>query len=222
MINANLQKMQLFKDLSLNEIEHFMKFTGTTIKNYPRGERVLEAFVSNANIGVLVQGRAQILTLDRMGNETAGHSLECGAIFGAISAILVDEDSISTSIQVTTDALVMWIPYRSLLLAGPKLGRTHGIVIKNLLEAFSRKNVLMMQKIELLSQKTLRERVILYLLQHEKRQQTENVRVPGRVQFAKELECNRSALTREISQMKDDGLIELGADWMRLNKEKIA
>ena len=90
MINANLQKMQLFKDLSLNEIEHFMKFTGTTIKNYPRGERVLEAFVSNANIGVLVQGRAQILTLDRMGNETAGHSLECGAIFGAISAILVD------------------------------------------------------------------------------------------------------------------------------------
>ena len=97
----------------------------------------------------------------------------------------------------------------------------HGIVMKNLLEAFSRKNVLMMQKVELLSQQTLRERMILYLLQRERRQGSERVRVPGRVQLAKELECNRSALTREISQMQVEGLVECGEKWMRLNKEML-
>lgn len=212
--------MPLFKDLLPDEIERFMRFTGTTIKRYPRGERVLEAFAPNANIGVIISGEAQILSLDRFGNESVGHSLESGAMFGTVSAIL-GEDLIATSVQLTTDAVIMWLPYRALLISSPKLGRMHGIVMKNLLETFSRKNVLMMQKLELLSQKTLRDRMILYLLQRERRQNTEYVRVPGRVQLAKELECNRSALTREISRMQEDGLIECGERWMRLNKEKI-
>ena len=220
MKGEDLQDVPLFKDLLPDEIEKFVKFTGTTIKRYPRGERVLEAFAPNANIGIIIKGEAQILALDRLGNESVGHVLEAGAMFGTVSAIL-GEDLIATSVQLTTDAIIMWLPYRALLIAGPKLGRTHGIVMKNLLEAFSRKNVLMMQKVELLSQKTLRERVILYLLQRERRQESEYVRVPGRVQLAKELECNRSALTREISQMQAAGIVECGERWMRLNKDKI-
>ena len=220
MKGEDLQGVPLFKDLLPDEIEKFVKFTGTTIKRYPRGERVLEAFASNANIGIIVKGEAQILALDRLGNESVGHSLESGAMFGATSAIL-GEDLIATSVQLTMPSTIMWLPYRALLIAGPKLGRVHGIVMKNLLETFSRKNVLMMQKVELLSQKTLRERVILYLLQRERRQESEKVRVPGRVQLAKELECNRSALTREISQMQAVGIVECGEHWMRLNKDKI-
>ena len=221
MSGEDLQGVPLFKDLRPKEIELFMKFTGTTVKQYPRGERVLEAFLPNANIGVIVSGEAQILSLDRLGNETVGHSLDSGAMFGTVSAIL-GEDLIATSVQLITDAVIMWVPYRALLIAGPKLGRMHGIVMKNLLETFSRKNVLMMQKVELLSQKNLRERIILYLLQRERRQQSEHVKVPGRVQLAKELECNRSSLTREISLMQADGLVEVGDKWMRLNKDKLS
>ena len=220
MTGEDLLGVPLFKDLLPPEIEQFMKFTGTTIKSYPRGERVLEAFAPNANIGIIVSGEAQILSLDRLGNEAVGHTLESGAMFGTVSAIL-GEDLIGTSVQLTTDAVIMWLPYRSLLIAGPKLGRMHGIVMKNLLETFTRKNVMMMQKVELLSQKNLRERIILYLLQRERRQMSEQVRVPGRVQFAKELECNRSSLTREIAQMQADGLLEVGDKWIRLNKDKL-
>ena len=220
MIPADVQNVPLFKGLSRSEIEKFVNFTGTTFKNYPRGERILEAFAPNANLGIIVTGEAQILSLDWLGNETVGHVIDSGAIFGSVSAIL-GEDLIATSVRLTTDSTIMWIPYRSLLIAGPILGRTHGVVMKNLLEAFSRKNVLMMQKVELLSQKTLRERVILYLIQREKRQMSDWVKVPGRVQFAKELECNRSALTREIAQMQSKGLVEVDGRRMKLNKDNI-
>ncbi|MBR3746462.1 MAG: Crp/Fnr family transcriptional regulator [Selenomonadaceae bacterium] len=221
MIPADVQTVPLFKGLSRVEIEKFVNFTGTTFKSYPRGERILEAFAPNANLGIIVTGEAQILSLDWLGNETVGHVIDSGALFGSVSAIL-GEDLIATSVRLTTESTVMWIPYRSLLIAGPTLGRTHGIVMKNLLETFSRKNVLMMQKVELLSQKTLRERVILYLIQREKRQESEWVKVPGRVQLAKELECNRSALTREISQMQNEGLVEVNGRTMKLNKDKIS
>ena len=221
MLSELLQNVPLFKGLTPAEIEKFMNSTGTTIRTYSRGTRILEAFTPNANLGIIVSGEAQILTLDWLGNESVGHSLESGAMFGSVSAIL-GEDTIATSVRLTTEATILWLPYRALLVAGPTLGRTHGIVMKNLLETFTRKNVMMMQKVELLSQKTLRDRLILYLIQRERRQQSEWVRVPGRVQLAKELECNRSALTREISQMQAEGLVEVNERLMKLNKENVA
>ena len=49
----------------------------------------------------------------------------------------------------------------------------------------------------------------------------QRIEVPGRIQLARELECNRSALTREISLMQKDGLLTVGEGWMSFNHEKI-
>ena len=220
LVHLDLQELPLFRDISAAEVDRFIENTGAIIKRYERGSRFLKAYEANSNIGVIVEGEAQVLSEDRFGNEAISHNLERGAMLGSTSAIL-PKVPYTTNIEALTDVLVLWVPYRALLTAGPKLGRTHGIVMKNLLEAFCRKNLLMMEKIELLSQKTLRERLILYLLQRERRQSREKVHVPGRVQLAKELECNRSALTREISAMRNEGMLACGADWMQLAKDKI-
>jgi CRP-like cAMP-binding protein len=220
LVHLDLQELPLFRDISAAEVDRFIENTGAVIKRYERGSRFLKAYEANSNIGVIVEGEAQVLSEDRFGNEAISHNLERGAMLGSTSAIL-PKVPYTTNIEALTDVLVLWVPYRALLTAGPKLGRTHGIVMKNLLEAFCRKNLLMMEKIELLSQKTLRERLILYLLQRERRQNREKVHVPGRVQLAKELECNRSALTREISAMRAEGMLDCGADWMQLDKDKI-
>lgn len=216
-----LNELPLFKDLSLDEIENFIDKTDSMIKTYDSGTRVLKAYESNSKIGVIVKGEAQIVSEDRMGNEVIGHRLERGAIIGSTSAILA-MDSNPTSVEALTDIVILWIPYRSLIGIGVKLGRIHGVVMKNFLESFCKKNILMIQKIELLSQKSLRERVILYLLQREKIQKSEVVQVPGRVQMAKELECNRSALTREIGHMQSEGiLVCVDNNHLQLNKDMI-
>ncbi len=218
--DLDLQELPLFRGLSIEEIEHFIRDTAGIMKSYHKGSYILQPYEKNANIGVMIKGLAQVITEDRLGNENVGHSLERGALLGSTSAILSEEYN-PTAIEPLTDVLVLWIPYRSLLVSGPKLGRIHGIVMKNLLEAFCNKNVLMMEKLKLLSQKSLRERLILYLLQKEQHQKTDRVRIPRRMQLAKELECNRSALTREIGLMKEEGILQCGDDFMCLNKDKI-
>ena len=179
-----------------------------------------EADEENDQLGIIVQGTAQILTEDWLGNENVGHRLERGALVGVNSAILSAECS-GSAVEAITPMQVMWIPYRALLVSGPRLGRIHGIVMKHILEALARKNLLMVEKMEVLSKKSLRERIIIYLLQREKRQKNEQVAVPGRVQLAKELDCNRSALTREIGLMQEEGLLETGPDWLRLIKSRV-
>ena len=216
--DLDLQELPFFHGLQPREVETFIKSTNAVVKRYSKGTRVLKAYEPNAQIGILVEGEALVLAEDRFGNESVSHELMRGSLFGSTSAILPQFLN-HTSIESVTDVLVLWVPYHALIVAGPKLGKMHGIVMKNLLEAFCIKSVYMMQKIELLSQKTLRERLILYLLQREKRQGEERVKVPGRVQLAKELECNRSALTREINQMKGEGVLECGTGWMLLLKK---
>lgn len=219
--HLDLQELPLFRDVSAAEVDRFIAAIGATIERVSKGERILEAYEENHNIGVIVEGEAQVLAEDRFGNETVSHNLERGAMLGSTSAIMPQIPN-DTAIQALTTVLVLWIPYKALLTAGPKLGRIHGLVMKNILEAFCRKNVLMVQKIKILSQKTLRERLILYLLYRQQRQGKARVHVPGRVQLAKELECNRSALTREISLMQSEGVLRTAEDWMELDAEKIA
>lgn len=217
----DMQELPLFRELTPAEVERFLTSTEAEVKRYGKGARILRAYQPNAQIGVVVEGVAQVVAEDRFGNEAVGHALHRGDMMGSSSAIL-PKVRCHTSVEALSDVLVLWVPYRALLVAGPRLGRIHGIVMKNLLEAFCRKNVLMMEKIEVLSQKTLRERLILYLWQQMERQQTKRVAVPGRIQLAKELECNRSALTREIGAMQAAGLLSCGADWMLLHEEKVA
>lgn len=215
-----LQELPFFRGLTQEEMKYFIKETGAAVKYYEKGTRVLKAYESNGRIGILADGEAIILAEDRFGNESVGHRLERGALLGCISAILPEYPN-PASIEAVSDVWILWVSYKKLLESGAHFGRIHGIIMSNLLIAFSQKNVLMMQKLEILSQKTLRERLILYLLHHARHQRTMQVRVPGRVQLAKELECNRSALTREIGLMKKEGLLECGPDWMQLNEERI-
>ena len=58
-------------------------------------------------------------------------------------------------------------------------------------------------------------------MQRETQQEKDEVTVPGRLQFARELSCNRSALTREVRAMEDDGLLVTGEGWMRLDHAQL-
>ena len=162
--DLDLQELPLFEGLKADEVEQFIQATEAKVKRYGKEVRILKAYEANSRIGIIVEGEALVIAEDRFGNETIGHRLERGALFGSTTAILPEYAS-PTAIEAVSDVLVLWVPYTSLIVAGPKLGRVHGIVMRNLLRAFCRKNVLMMQKLEVLSQKTLRERLILYLLQ---------------------------------------------------------
>lgn len=220
MTDCHLEELPIFAGLKPEEVQSFIRRTAAVVKQYEKKDRLLEAYEENDQLGIILQGTAQILTEDWLGNENVGHRLERGALVGVNSAILSAECS-GSAVEAITPMQVMWIPYRALLVSGPRLGRIHGIVMKHILEALARKNLLMVEKMELLSKKTLRERLIIYLVQREKWQKSERVQVPGRVQLARELDCNRSALTREISLMQEEGLLEAGSDWLQLMKERI-
>ena len=105
--HLDLQELTLFRDVSAEEVDRFIMSMGATVKRYEKGTRILKAYEPNANIGVMVEGKAQVIAEDRFGNESIGHILERGAMMGSASAILPRfQSNNNTSIEALTDVPV--------------------------------------------------------------------------------------------------------------------
>ena len=81
----------------------------------------------------------------------------------------------------------------------------------------AKKNRDLMRKVEVVSKRTIRERLLAYLSIQAQIQESRYFEIPlGRVELAEYLCVDRSALTRELAKMKDDGLIDYDKNCFRI------
>ena len=79
------------------------------------------------------------------------------------------------------------------------------------------KNVQLMEKVKIISKRTLREKILTYFSLQAQLKGSKEFDLPiGRIGLAEYLCADRSALTRELARMKDDGLISFERNHFRL------
>ena len=82
-------------------------------------------------------------------------------------------------------------------------------VVQNLVRTISDKYFSLSHRIDLLVMKSLRAKVAAYLLSEAARAHSLTFSIPfSRIQLADYLNCDRSALSRELSTMQKEGLID--------------
>ena len=82
-------------------------------------------------------------------------------------------------------------------------------VLQNLVRSISDKYFLLSRRVDLLVLKSLRAKVCAYLLSEAEQQGSMTFTIPfSRIQLADYLNCDRSALSRELSLMQRDGLLD--------------
>ena len=117
--------------------------------------------------------------------------------------------SLSSPVTVVASAPceVLLVPYEKLLLPGADPARQRGL--QNLVRTISDKYFLLSRRVDLLVLKSLRAKVCAYLLNESERAGSLTFSIPfSRVQLADYLNCDRSALSRELSLMQKDGLLD--------------
>ena len=82
-------------------------------------------------------------------------------------------------------------------------------IMEVLMQKLADENIRKMYKIEILAERSLRERILLYLNVLRKKSGSDTVHVNmGREQLARFLCVNRSALSNELNKMKREGIID--------------
>ena len=102
---------------------------------------------------------------------------------------------------------VLLVPYEQLLLSDGS--PAHQRVLQNLVRTISDKYFLLSRRVDLLVLKSLRAKVCAYLLSEAELHHSLTFTIPySRLQLADYLNCDRSALSRELSQMQREGLLD--------------
>ena len=82
-----------------------------------------------------------------------------------------------------------------------------------MLKILAQRNMLLNSKINLLSQRTIREKLLSYFSMIITQNKSKKFRIPfSRNQLAEFICVDRSALSRELSKMKEEGLLKFEKD----------
>ncbi len=203
-----LKRTKLFAGVSDDEIEAMLSCLGARMQRYKKGEFVLRQGEHLSDILVLVEGNLHIQKDDYWGNCSILGHIAVGEIFGE-AYVAPDSGAILNDVIAITDSAVIFFDVKRVITTCPSSCRFHGMVVQNMFFAISEKNRKLVQKLGHMSKRSTREKLISYLSEEAKRQNSSHFTIPfNRQQLADFLSVDRSAMSNELSKMRDEGLLQ--------------
>ena len=203
-----LKKTKLFSGVGDEEISTMLSCLGASLFTYKKGDYVLRQGEHLSNILVLVEGSLHIQRDDYWGNRSILGHIGIGEIFGEAYAA-PDSGTLLNDVIAVEDSAVYFFDVKRVISTCSSACRFHTMVVQNLFFAISEKNRTLVQKLDYLSRRTTREKLISYLSEEAKKQNSPRITIPfNRQQLADYLSVDRSAMSNELGKMRDEGLLE--------------
>ena len=211
-----LSKTKLLSGISRADIDALCPLLGVQQRQCQKGAVLIDTDTVVDFAGVVAAGELNTFKPDTDGRLNLIRKIRAYELFGL--DIASTPSRLSPLITVcATDAEVITFPYARIAEPGPIPDRLRCIMLKNILELTANENMRQLYKIDILSRKGLRERIMLYLTLQAHRKRTHELVIPfNREEFAAYLCVDRSALSRELSRMQDEGLITFEKNRFRL------
>lgn len=203
-----LKKAQLFENIDAGDLATMLDCIRPTVKEFRKSEFIFLEGEKLEQFGVLLQGTIYMIKEDVWGNKTILDFIYSGDLFGE-SVVCGGSDSNVVSYQAMTNCRAMFFPFHKVLHCCRNSCAFHNRLIENMVKIIAQKNILMLSKMEIISKKTIRERLLTWISQQVQLHKSNCFPSPmGRVELAEYLCVDRSALTRELGRMKNSGLID--------------
>ena len=211
-----LKKTQMFAGVGEEEIAAMLGCLGARMRTYKKGEYVLRQGEHISDILVLVAGGLHIRNDDYWGNRSILGHIGVGDMFGEAYAA-PDSGALLNDVVAVEDSAVIFFDVGRVIMTCSSACRFHALVVQNMFFAISEKNRKLVQKLGHMARRSTREKLISYLSEESKRQNSAEFLIPfNRQQLADFLSVDRSAMSNELGKMRDEGMIEFDKNRFRL------
>lgn len=212
-----LTKIPLFDNISQNEILKMMQCMSASKKHYCKGDIIF----LNGNLldvfGIVISGSVQISATDITNNVCVLSVIKTGDIFGENYAFL-ENTPLAVDITAHENCDIIFLKTERLFNPCSRACASHSVFLKNLIASAARKNVAMTNRMCDISPKSIRGRVMSYFTREVEKHNSKTLTIPfNRLQLAEYLNLDRSALSKELSRMKSDGLIDYRKNKFTIN-----
>ena len=196
----------LFENINEQNIRKIKRFLMASTMKYPKGVNILSNVNQDDFIAIVDHGSIQFIATDYDGNKSIIEDIPEGGMFGSLTFPIHNEEVSCITKEITE---ITYIEYDSI--TNDEISKTDSyiIFIKNLIKILSDQVGEKNTRIEILTKKTTRDKLLEYFKSQAKEKGNKTFTIPmSFTELANYLSVDRSAMTREISYLRDDGIIK--------------
>ena len=203
-----VEQSKLFKGIGEQEAVSMLSCLGAYQRSYQKGDCVFRKGERITAVALLLDGAVHIRKEDYWGNLSILNEISAGEVFGETYACLEVGEMLNNAVAVK-HSQVLFLDVNRVLTTWSSACQFHGKLIQNLLSVLALKNKMLTQKLEHMSQRTTREKLLSYLSEQSLREGRPSFDIPfNRQQLADFLSVDRSAMSNELCRMRDEGILE--------------
>lgn len=211
-----LKNTKIFSSATEFECQAMVFCFKARFKFFNKNEHIVSQGEDMEEAVLILKGGATVEHIDSMGDISILMKLRKGEIYGVESAYAGDKVYKDTLIA-TEKTLVMFMNKHRLITPCVNKCRRHDIVSKHLMQMVASSNIQLLDKLTHLSKKTIRDKLLSYFSSLSKKAGSNYFEIPfNKTELASFLSVDRSAMSTELTKMKEDGLIEFEKRQFRL------
>jgi len=204
-----VKENQLFDKIKENDIVKILKCSNASVESFKDNQVVFEKNDTVKKMGIVISGEFNLVSQKYNGTRVIITTLEKNDLFG--EALIFSSVKRSPYDLVSSgDSKALIIPYNIFINMCVEVCDFHKQLISNMLTILSDKIVMLNNKMSILNAETLKGRIAVYLLSLHRKTKTLTFNMPmKRQELAEFLNVTRPSLSREISNMQKDNIIEV-------------
>ena len=203
-----LKKCSLAQGMSDEEVRELLASAQVNLREYPKGEIIFHEGDTPHSLYILLAGEVHILKDTFSGRRIFLSEInEPGDMFGEVYEVL--KQPYDMYVETVTPVRLLEISSKLFTWdAGGELSRSALKIQRNLMRIFARKAYFMHNKIKVLASGSLREKIVRFLFLE--LQGKRELELTGSREFmAAYLAVTRPSLSRELSAMQKDGILQV-------------
>lgn len=215
-----LMESSLFRGVAEQDLKAMLNCLGATERKYKKNDVILLAGTKVTSVGILIDGTAQITRDDAEGNRAILSELERADLF-AEAYVAAGSVEIPITVIATSDCRIVWIPFNKIVGSCSNSCSFHQTLVQNMMRVIALKNILMNEKMRILACKTTKEKLMTYLSDYSERAGKNKFKIPfSRNELADFLSVDRSAMSRELSRLRDEGYLRFHKNEFELLQDR--
>ncbi|MDD6648106.1 MAG: Crp/Fnr family transcriptional regulator [Firmicutes bacterium] len=213
-----LKKCTLFDGMNDEEIYVMLSCLKARVVTASKGEYIFTEGEPAKYVGIVLSGEAQIIMVDFFGNRNITASIDPADVFGE-SFACADVEAMPVSVVASEASEIMLINCGYIIDVCSRACTFHNRMIYNMMKIVAKKNIEFNRKIEITSKRTTRGKLMAYLMTQAKMRGSNNFTIPfDRQELADYLGVERSAMSAELSRMRQEGLVDYKKSWFRVQR----
>ena len=200
-----METVHVFDGISKEEFDRMVVCFRAQIREFQPNAKL--SFYNENRVGVVLEGEADLIKYDQDGYRNIIEHLTEQDIFGRMFFAPYDDNDVD--VVTCTKCKILFFDYQHLIKRCENACSHHSLLVSNVLQIFSNKTRQLHSRIETLSQRSIRNKLLSYFQQMAYHNQSASFQLPFSLYaLADYLFIDRSAMLREMKKMREEGLIQ--------------